>query len=143
MENQVETEQKGRGGSPQIDRAGDVTQLAGALAFLIERPKLPAAMGAAGRALVATQHTPENHCAALTSLYEQLASDSIKTGGPSAVAKPALRVAFIGGREVISKYSGIGTYYEEIGKRLAEMGHDPAPTSFFSDAFLPRRTATC
>ena len=25
---------------------------------------------------------------------------------------------------MISKYSGIETYYEEIGKRLAEMGHD-------------------
>ena len=33
-------------------------------------------------------------------------------------------VAFIGGRGVISKYSGIETYYEEIGKRLAEMGHE-------------------
>jgi hypothetical protein len=41
-----------------------------------------------------------------------------------AVAKPGLRVAFIGGRGVISKYSGIETYYEEVGKRLAEMGHD-------------------
>ncbi len=107
-------------------RAGDVTQLAGAISFLVERPKLAAAMGAAGRALVATQHTPENHCAELTSLYEQLASGSRETGGPNAiaVAKPALRVAFIGGRGVISKYSGIETYYEEIGKRLAEMGHE-------------------
>ncbi len=37
--------------------------------------------------------------------------------------KPALRVAFIGGRGVVSKYSGIETYYEEMGKRLAGMGH--------------------
>jgi glycosyltransferase involved in cell wall biosynthesis len=37
--------------------------------------------------------------------------------------KPALRVAFIGGRGVVSKYSGIETYYEETGKRLAAMGH--------------------
>jgi glycosyltransferase involved in cell wall biosynthesis len=35
-----------------------------------------------------------------------------------------LRVAFIGGRGVIGKYSGIETYYEEVGSRLAEMGHE-------------------
>jgi glycosyltransferase involved in cell wall biosynthesis len=34
-----------------------------------------------------------------------------------------LRVAFLGGRGVVSKYSGIETYYEEIGKRLTGMGH--------------------
>jgi glycosyltransferase involved in cell wall biosynthesis len=38
--------------------------------------------------------------------------------------KPVLRVAFIGGRGVVSKYSGIETYYEEIGKRLTGMGHE-------------------
>jgi glycosyltransferase involved in cell wall biosynthesis len=35
-----------------------------------------------------------------------------------------LRVAFIGGRGLISKYSGIETYYEEVGRRLAAMGHE-------------------
>ncbi|HEX4427624.1 MAG TPA: glycosyltransferase family 4 protein [Terriglobales bacterium] len=35
-----------------------------------------------------------------------------------------LRIAFIGGRGVMSKYSGIETYYEEVGKRLAAMGHE-------------------
>ncbi|HEY1660168.1 MAG TPA: glycosyltransferase family 4 protein [Candidatus Sulfotelmatobacter sp.] len=35
-----------------------------------------------------------------------------------------LRIAFIGGRGVVSKYSGIETYYEEVGKRLAAMGHE-------------------
>lgn len=34
-----------------------------------------------------------------------------------------LRVAFIGGRGLVSKYSGIETYYEEVGARLAGMGH--------------------
>ncbi|HZC24652.1 MAG TPA: glycosyltransferase family 4 protein, partial [Candidatus Binatia bacterium] len=33
-------------------------------------------------------------------------------------------IAFIGGRGVISKYSGIETYYEEVGKRLAARGHE-------------------
>ena len=37
--------------------------------------------------------------------------------------KPMLKIAFIGGRGVISKYSGIETYYEEVGRRLAAMGH--------------------
>ncbi len=107
-------------------RPGDVTQLAGAISFLVERPKLAAEMGAAGRALVTEQHSPENHYVALTRLYEQLAPAPKKVDGPDirSVAKPGLRVAFIGGRGVISKYSGIETYYEEIGKRLAELGHD-------------------
>ena len=39
------------------------------------------------------------------------------------LAKPTLRIAFIGGRGVISKYSGIETYYEEAGKQLTDMGH--------------------
>ena len=34
-----------------------------------------------------------------------------------------LRIAFIGGRGIVSKYSGIETYYEEIGTRLAAMGN--------------------
>jgi glycosyltransferase involved in cell wall biosynthesis len=107
-------------------RAGDVAELASAISFLAERPQLAADMGAAGRALVASHHTAENHYAALTSLYEEMAPSSKRGNGqgPSSVAKPALRISFIGGRGVISKYSGIETYYEEIGKRLAEMGHD-------------------
>lgn len=40
-----------------------------------------------------------------------------------ALQKRALRVAFIGGRGVVSKYSGIETYYEEVGKQLVAMGH--------------------
>jgi len=42
---------------------------------------------------------------------------------PPQPQKRMLWVAFIGGRGVVSKYSGIETYYEEIGKRLAGMGH--------------------
>ena len=33
-------------------------------------------------------------------------------------------MAFIGGRGVISKYSGIESYYEEVGKTAGEMGHE-------------------
>ena len=60
----------------------------------------------------------------MTRMYEQLAPRPKKADGRGlkSAAKPALRVAFIGGRGVISKYSGVETYYEEIGQRLAEMG---------------------
>jgi glycosyltransferase involved in cell wall biosynthesis len=107
-------------------RAGDVGQLAGAISFLVERPRLAAEMGAAGRTLVTSQYSAESHYTALTNLYEEVAPRERKGNGQniSALAKPALRIAFIGGRGVVSKYSGIETYYEEIGKRLAEMGHD-------------------
>jgi glycosyltransferase involved in cell wall biosynthesis len=43
---------------------------------------------------------------------------------PSEAGNRPLRVAFIGGRGVVSKYSGIETYYEEVGARLAQMGHE-------------------
>jgi glycosyltransferase involved in cell wall biosynthesis len=43
---------------------------------------------------------------------------------PAEFQKRMLRVAFIGGRGLVSKYSGIETYYEEIGKRLTGMGHE-------------------
>jgi glycosyltransferase involved in cell wall biosynthesis len=107
-------------------RVGDVAQLAGAISFLVERPELAAQMGAAGRTLVKNQYSAESHYAAMTSLYQQLAPGPRKANGHplKAAAKPPLRIAFIGGRGVVSKYSGIETYYEEIGKRLAEMGHD-------------------
>lgn len=43
---------------------------------------------------------------------------------PKPSQKQRLRIAFIGGRGIVSKYSGIETYYEEIGKRLTGMGHE-------------------
>src|SRR6202451_4813228 len=46
-----------------------------------------------------------------------------KTAARPVTARP-LRVAFIGGRGTVSKYSGIETYYEEVGKRLVDMGHE-------------------
>ncbi|HUJ95565.1 MAG TPA: glycosyltransferase family 4 protein [Terriglobales bacterium] len=48
---------------------------------------------------------------------------------------PNLRIAFIGGRGVISKYSGIETYYEEVGSRLAAMGHKV--TAYCRSYFTP------
>ena len=55
---------------------------------------------------------------------------------PAAMApKRMLRVAFIGGRGVVSKYSGIETYYEEVGQRLAGMGHQV--TAYCRTYFTP------
>jgi len=106
---------------------GDVEQLAAAIDLLSSQPALADKMGNAGRELVQRNYTPEAHYRALVTLYERLAAGkSPSSGRPAPQAIPRhkiLRVAFIGGRGVASKYSGIETYYEEIGKRLAGMGH--------------------
>jgi glycosyltransferase involved in cell wall biosynthesis len=54
---------------------------------------------------------------------------------PAPLQKPMLRIALIGGRGVVSKYSGIETYYEEIGKRLTGMGHEV--TAYCRTYFTP------
>jgi glycosyltransferase involved in cell wall biosynthesis len=56
-------------------------------------------------------------------LTAQQLSQPRKTLAPQFPQKPNLRIAFIGGRGVVSKYSGVETYYEEVGSRLAAMGH--------------------
>jgi len=57
------------------------------------------------------------------------------SSSPPPLQKPKLRVAFIGGRGVFSKYSGIEAYYEEVGKRLAGMGHEV--TAYCRTYFTP------
>jgi glycosyltransferase involved in cell wall biosynthesis len=54
---------------------------------------------------------------------------------PGGLQKRTLRVAFIGGRGLVSKYSGIEAYYEEVGKRLASMGHEV--TAYCRTYFTP------
>jgi glycosyltransferase involved in cell wall biosynthesis len=49
--------------------------------------------------------------------------------------KRRLRIALIGGRGLVSKYSGIETYYEEIGKSLTGMGHEV--TAYCRTYFTP------
>jgi glycosyltransferase involved in cell wall biosynthesis len=115
-------------------RTGDVNQLAGAIQTLGSKPELAEKMGRAGRETVRQRHTPEAHYQKLLSLYERLAvkkarrltnvTPSPRNENLAICQKRRLRVAFIGGRGVISKYSGIETYYEEVGKRLVEMGHE-------------------
>jgi glycosyltransferase involved in cell wall biosynthesis len=108
-------------------RKGDVEELALAIQFLSSQPELAGKMGRAGREQVRQNYTPEAHYETLMGLYERLVDRKKPSSGasapPTALQPRLLRVAFIGGRGVVSKYSGIETYYEEIGKRLAGMGH--------------------
>jgi glycosyltransferase involved in cell wall biosynthesis len=97
---------------------GDVGQLVSAIRFLSDQPELAAEMGRVGREQVRSSYTPEAHYDALLRLYERVLSGSRRPRHNA-----SLRVAFIGGRGVVSKYSGVETYYEEVGGRLAEMGH--------------------
>jgi glycosyltransferase involved in cell wall biosynthesis len=69
---------------------------------------------------------------------ERLASaPQANPADPTSIAKEKqqLRVAFIGGRGLVSKYSGIETCYEEIGARLAAMGHQV--TAYCRTYFTP------
>ena len=112
-------------------QAGSVSRLADAIQFLAMNPEVARQMGRAGWEIVRREHTPERHYEKLMGLYERLVSGKHRSGQRKAFqsaraqdAKPVLRVAFIGGRGVISKYSGIESYYEEVGERLAAMGHE-------------------
>jgi glycosyltransferase involved in cell wall biosynthesis len=118
--------------------SGNVEQLEKAISFLVERPELTAQMGISGRRFVEAQHAPEAHYRALIRLYAQMRPWPGRSKKPAAqpVTPPPLRVAFIGGRGMVSKYSGIETYYEEVGKRLVEMGHDV--TVYCRSYFTPR-----
>lgn len=50
-----------------------------------------------------------------------------------------MKIAFVGGRGVIGKYSGIETYYEEVGSRLVREGHEV--TLYCRSHFTPRITS--
>jgi glycosyltransferase involved in cell wall biosynthesis len=108
--------------------------------MLASHPELAENMGRAGWQLVREHYTPEEHYSKLSALYEELiarkAAESVRkaaairkrsaerSGAAALPVSPRLHIAFIGGRGVISKYSGIESYYEEVGKRLAGMGHE-------------------
>ncbi len=101
-------------------RAGDVNQLSEVISRLYHTPDVAVLMGCEAREYVRKNHSQENHYAQLTKIYNELARNSKRACNK----RQPLRVAFIGGRGVVSKYSGIETYYEEAGKRLASMGHE-------------------
>ena len=85
-------------------------------------------MGAAARHRVKANHDPERHVEKLLELYYRLTSPQKPLSFPAAPAPPrprrSVRVAFIGGRGVVSKYSGIESYYEQVGHELARLGHE-------------------
>ncbi len=107
---------------------GDVEELADGISLLYERPEVARQMGSAGRTTVKQRHDPEDHYRAMLAIYEEMAGGRAQRSRERVVVrKPAaakLRVAFIGGRGVVGKYSGIESYYEEVGKRLAAKGHE-------------------
>lgn len=121
-------------------RTGDVEQLAAAIEFLSSRPEIADEMGRAGREHVRQDHTRQAHYEALIGLYERLLNGKRQLAdAPKPPSRPRgkrLRIAFIGGRGVVSKYSGIEHYYEEIGAKLAAMGHDV--TVYCRTYFTPR-----
>lgn len=109
----------------------DIRQLAAAIAFLYERPGLAREMGEEGHELVQRKHSKAQHLNELEKIYETVIGrrNALTQTGPQASAEarisepPRLRIAFIGGRGVAGKYSGIETCCEELGARLAGMGH--------------------
>ena len=103
---------------------GNVEALRDAIWYLGQRPQLAAEMGAAGRKFVESRHSPESHYRELMGLYEQMCTLARKPRAVAAPARQPLRVAFIGGRGVVSKYSGIESYYEEAGKELVRLGYE-------------------
>jgi glycosyltransferase involved in cell wall biosynthesis len=124
---------------------GDVQQLAEVLRLLCDHPERADEMGRAGRDFVRSHHSPAAHYQAITALYERLMTSRKDVspqipGKPSTLTistRPRLRVAFIGGRGVIGKYSGIEGYYEEVGQRLAAAGHEV--TVYCRNYFTPRQ----
>lgn len=114
-------------------QCGDVKQLARSIQMLASQPELAERIGRAGRELVLRKYTAEEHYQKLVQLYEDLVAQKAEhrsrrnlpvERGITVHPRTRLKIAFVGGRGVISKYSGIESYYEEVGKRLAEMGHE-------------------
>ena len=105
---------------------GDRKQLSDAIATLLEHSDLVKTMGAAGRARIKAKHDPQQHLQRLIDIYSRLTSSRKLLSFPIQTsqlrARHNVRVAFIGGRGVVSKYSGIESYYEQAGHELARLG---------------------
>lgn len=109
--------------------ASDSDQLAGAIGYLYNHAGLAAQLGAEGRRRTKERHDPEHYMDALLDIYSRVAARrrtprpfATRTKAPN-LSRP-LRIAWIGGRGVISRYSGIESYYEHVGKELALRRHD-------------------
>ncbi|HUB02877.1 MAG TPA: glycosyltransferase family 4 protein [Terriglobales bacterium] len=121
-------------------RPGDRDQLAHSIGFLFDRPDIIEKMGANARARVKSNHSPEQHLEKLLGFYSRLISEHKVLSFPTPSWQPrpsnSVRVAFIGGRGLVSKYSGIESYYEQAGLELARLGHQI--TVYCRDYFTPR-----
>jgi glycosyltransferase involved in cell wall biosynthesis len=106
---------------------GDTEKLANSIAFLFDRRDLVDKMGAAARARVKEHHDVDQHMGKLLDLYARLISARKYLSFPATTEpvrpRRGVRVAFIGGLGVVSKYSGIESYYEQAGHELARLGH--------------------
>ena len=121
----------------------DIGELSSAITFLHQRPELAKRMGEEGHDLVKRKHSQDAHFKELEKIYGILAArqsapitKSLQPAETRATELPRLRIAFIGGRGVIGKYSGIETCYEEVGARLAQMGHEI--TAYCRSYFTPK-----
>lgn len=125
----------------------NVSQLADAITWLRDRPELARKMGEAGREFLSQRHSQEAHFSAIEAIYGELVSGRKPSSGSSIKLRQfprkqrPVRVAFIGGRGVGGKYSGIETYYEEVGSRLTETGYDVTAycRSYFTPDLQPYR----
>ncbi len=106
---------------------GDREQLAHSIGFLFDRPDLIERMGAAARSHIKARHDPAEHMQRLLDHYSRITIAKRTSLRPPSAAhscpRHSVRVAFIGGRGVVSKYSGIEAYYEQAGQELARLGH--------------------
>ena len=108
--------------------AGNLERLAEAIEFLFNSSRLSARMGTQSRRRLHERHDPDRHLDELEAIYSRLAARQPPFGAHATVG-PApspsrLRVAFIGGRGLVGKYSGIESYYEQVGIALTRMGHE-------------------
>jgi glycosyltransferase involved in cell wall biosynthesis len=117
----------------KLYKARNVGELAAAIHFLSERPELSMRMGEAGWKMVRDRHSRVQHFLALQRIYQQLTEKAQARALPR--VKP-LRVAFIGGRGIIGKYSGVESWYEQTGARLAAKGHEI--TVYCRNYFTPK-----
>ncbi|MBA3914048.1 MAG: glycosyltransferase [Acidobacteriales bacterium] len=120
-------------------KTGDIVQLRRTIEFLYDRPQLAASMGAAGRQQVKSCYAPEQHLRALLATYDKLARHPAAKvfSWPRRQPLP-IKVVFVGGRGLGSRYSGIEASWEEIGKRLAADGHNV--TVYCRSYFTPPET---
>lgn len=124
------------GKTGMLYRAGDSAQLAAAMKYLSARPELSRDMGENAFRLVRARYSPERHCEVLIGIYESLRHRQLEITTRTVRPRP-LRVAFIGGRGVIGKYSGVESFYEKAGQALSARGHEI--TAYCRSYFTPHQ----